>query len=55
MVSRTCVTENRRARKAKNAGSKRKAANRNKGTTPKFAIHLTAETAPKAKTAAKTK
>ena len=39
MVSRTCITENKRLRKSKNAGAKRKAANRNKGTTPKFAIH----------------
>ena len=52
MVSRTCVTSNRRLRKAKNAGAKRKAENRNKGTTPKFSIHP--EGAPKA-TAAKTK
>jgi hypothetical protein len=39
MVSRTCVTTNRRLRKKKNAGAKRKAENKNKGTTPKFAIH----------------
>lgn len=40
MVSRTCVTETRRAIRKKNAGVKRKAANKNKGTTPKFKIHL---------------
>ena len=39
MVSNTKITEARRARKIKNGGSKRKTANRNKGTTPKFAIH----------------
>ena len=44
MVSRTCVTTNRRLRKKKNAGAKRKATNRNKGTTPKFAIHAAAAT-----------
>ncbi len=39
MVSRTAVTSIRRANKKKAAGTKRKAKNRNKGTTPKFAIH----------------
>jgi hypothetical protein len=39
MVSRTRVTKNKRANKKKNSGAKRKAADRNKGTTPKFAIH----------------
>ncbi|EQC50353.1 hypothetical protein M899_2532 [Bacteriovorax sp. BSW11_IV] len=39
MVSRTKATWTRRDRKTKNAGAKRKAANRNKGTTPKFSIH----------------
>jgi hypothetical protein len=39
MVSRTCVTNNKRAAKKKSAGQKRKKANKNKGTTPKFAIH----------------
>jgi hypothetical protein len=49
MASRTAVTENRRKAKHRAMGAKRKAANRNKGTTPKFAIHEAA--APKAKTA----
>ena len=40
MVSRTAVTRNRRRNKLKKMGAKRKAENRNKGTTPKFAIHL---------------
>ena len=40
MVSNTAVTRNRRRNKLKKMGSKRKADNRNKGTTPKFAIHL---------------
>jgi hypothetical protein len=53
MVSRTCVTENRRARKKKNMGAKRKAEMKNKGTTPKFPIHLTDATAPKKAVAAK--
>jgi hypothetical protein len=39
MVSRTRVTRNKRAAKLKKMGKKRKAMNRNKGTTPKFAIH----------------
>ena len=39
MASRTKVTETKRAIKKKNAGAKRKALNRNKGTTPKFAVH----------------
>ncbi|WP_267890245.1 hypothetical protein [Halobacteriovorax marinus] len=39
MVSNTRITKTRRANKKVKAGAKRKAANRNKGTTPKFAIH----------------
>ncbi|MDH5582203.1 MAG: hypothetical protein OEY33_09890 [Bdellovibrionales bacterium] len=39
MVSRTAVTENRRKNKRVKAGQKRKAKDRNKGTTPKFPIH----------------
>ena len=39
MASRTAITENRRKAKHRAMGAKRKAANRNKGTTPKFAIH----------------
>ena len=39
MASRTAITENRRKAHHRAAGAKRKAANRNKGTTPKFAIH----------------
>lgn len=39
MASRTKKTESVRKRKAKTSGSKRKAADRNKGTTPKFAVH----------------
>ncbi len=51
MASRTAVTENRRKAKHRAMGAKRKAADRNKGTTPKFAIHE--DGAPKAtKTAA---
>ncbi len=50
MASRTAVTENRRKAKHRAAGAKRKAANRNKGTTPKFAIHE--DGAPKAVKAA---
>ena len=50
MVSRTCVTENRRLRKKKNAGRARKNELKNKGTTPKFAIHATPATAKKAAT-----
>ncbi|WP_408097248.1 hypothetical protein ACJVC5_19640 [Peredibacter sp. HCB2-198] len=49
MASRTAVTENRRKAKHRAMGAKRKAANRNKGTTPKFDIH---EGAPKATKAA---
>lgn len=40
MVSNTRITKTKRANKRKKQGQKRKAANRNKGTTPKFAIHL---------------
>ncbi|EQC46581.1 hypothetical protein [Bacteriovorax sp. Seq25_V] len=40
MVSRTRVTENRRTIRKKKMGVKRKAANKNKGTTPKFKVHL---------------
>ena len=40
MVSKTKATKTRRANRRKNMGVKRKAANKNKGTTPKFAIHL---------------
>ncbi len=47
MASRTAVTENRRKAHHRAMGAKRKAANRNKGTTPKFAIHE--DGAPKAK------
>ncbi len=50
MASRTAVTENRRKAKHRAMGAKRKAANRNKGTTPKFAIHE--DGAPKATKAA---
>ena len=50
MASRTAVTENRRKAKHRAMGAKRKAADRNKGTTPKFAIHEGA--APKATKAA---
>lgn len=39
MVSNTRVTKNKRSRKRVKAGAKRKAANVNKGTTPKFAVH----------------
>lgn len=39
MASCTKRTEGIRKRKAKTNGSKRKAADRNKGTTPKFAVH----------------
>jgi hypothetical protein len=39
MASRTAITENRRKAKHRAAGAKRKAANRNKGTTPKFDVH----------------
>jgi hypothetical protein len=39
MASRTAVTENRRKAHHRAMGAKRKAANRNKGTTPKFAVH----------------
>ncbi len=50
MASRTAVTENRRKAKHRAMGAKRKAADRNKGTTPKFAIHE--DGAPKATKAA---
>jgi hypothetical protein len=40
MASRTAITETRRKNKKKASGAKRKAANRNKGTTPKFEIHV---------------
>ncbi|MDD0853706.1 hypothetical protein HBN50_11400 [Halobacteriovorax sp. GB3] len=39
MVSLTRITRNKRSARKKKMGAKRKAANRNKGTTPKFAIH----------------
>lgn len=39
MASNTQITKCRRRLKLKKAGSKRKAADRNKGSTPKFAIH----------------
>jgi hypothetical protein len=39
MVSRTKVTKRRRANKKKKMGAKRKATDRNVGTTPKFKIH----------------
>ncbi|MFW5887200.1 MAG: hypothetical protein ACOCUH_00195 [Bacteriovoracia bacterium] len=39
MASNTRITKTRRALKQRKAGAKRKAQNRNKGTTPKFAIH----------------
>jgi hypothetical protein len=39
MVSNTKVLKNKRRNKKKNTGKERKAANKNKGTTPKFAIH----------------
>ncbi len=51
MASRTAITENRRKAKHRAMGAKRKAADRNKGTTPKFAIHE--GTAPKAAPAKK--
>ncbi len=40
MVSNTRVTRNKRERKKTKMGTRRKAQNRNKGTTPKFKIHL---------------
>ncbi len=40
MVSRTKVTTTRRENKKKAMGAKRKASNKNKGTTPKFPIHV---------------
>ena len=40
MVSRTRVTRNKRNNKKSKMGAKRKATNRNKGTTPKFKIHI---------------
>ncbi len=39
MASRTKETETKRSNKLKKSGAKRKKANRNKGTTPKFAVH----------------
>ncbi len=39
MASKTAATEARRHIRRKNAGSDRKAALRNKGTTPAFPIH----------------
>ena len=39
MASRTGVTEARRKAKHRKMGAKRKAADRNKGTTPKFEVH----------------
>jgi len=39
MVSNTKITEVRREIRKKNMGKKRKAAMKNKGTTPKFNIH----------------
>jgi hypothetical protein len=39
MASNTTQTRCRRNLKAKKAGAKRKHANENKGTTPKFSIH----------------
>ena len=40
MVSNTRVTRNKREAKKVKSGQKRKARNNNKGTTPKFPIHL---------------
>ncbi len=39
MASKTTITWKRREQRQKNAGKVRKAANRNKGTTPPFPIH----------------
>ena len=39
MASKTAVTELRREIRRKNAGRSRKAALRNKGTTPVFPVH----------------
>ena len=39
MVSNTRVTKIKRANRKKKQGQRRKAENRNKGTTPKFSIH----------------
>ncbi len=39
MASKTNITWTRREQRRKNAGKDRKAANRNKGTTPPFPIH----------------
>ncbi len=39
MASRTKETETKRANKKKASGKVRKTKDRNKGTTPKFAIH----------------
>jgi len=41
MVSNTKILKNRRKNKKTKAGKERKAKNKNKGTTPKFAIHET--------------
>ena len=43
MVSRTRVTKNKRANRKSKMGKRRKAENRNKGTTPKFSIHPKAD------------
>lgn len=40
MVSSTKQTTIVRKNKTKKSGAKRKAANKNKGTTPKFEVHL---------------
>lgn len=39
MVSKTGALRAIRAKKKTKAGKKRKAANNNKGTTPKFSVH----------------
>ena len=39
MVSNTKILKKVRSNKRVKAGAKRKAENKNKGTTPKFAIH----------------
>jgi hypothetical protein len=51
MASRTAITENRRKAHHRASGAKRKAANRNHGTTPKFAIHEEGSPTAKAKVA----
>jgi hypothetical protein len=43
MVSRTRVTKTKRANKLKKQGLARKKKDRNKGSTPKFAVHQGAE------------